>query len=117
MPAKNSEQTPNKMKTRLRLEPNGTVNPISELRVRVKGNKLNNSIPVSDQPNTIIEDVLETVFLEPITNETSKIPQVKQRLQERMITTDKYNDELSNLRDRLKENVNKINAMWDNIEA
>ena len=105
MPAKNSEKTPNKMKTRSRierLEPNGTINPINELRVRVNGNTLNNSIPVNDQPNKNIEDILETVFLEPITNEANKIPQMKQRLQEGKITADEYNDELSNLKDRLK---------------
>ena len=50
MPAKNLEKTPNKMKTRSKLEPNGTINPINELRVRVNGNTLNNSIPVNEQP-------------------------------------------------------------------
>ena len=53
MPAKNSEKTPNKMKTRSRLEPNGTINPINELRVRVNGNTLNNSILINDQPKKI----------------------------------------------------------------
>ena len=117
MPAKNSEKTPNKMKTRSRLEPNGTINPINELRVRVNGHTLNNSIPVNDQPNKNIEDILETVFLEPITNEANKIPQMKQRLQEGKITADEYNDELSNLKDRLKEIVNKMNVIRDNIKA
>ena len=105
MPAKNSEKTPNKMKTRSRLErlePSGTINPINERRIRVNGNTLKNSIPVNNQPNKNIEDILETVFLEPITNETNKIPQMKQRLQEGNITADEYNDELSNLKDRLK---------------
>ena len=117
MPAKNSEKTLIKMKTRSRLEPNGTINPINELRVRVNENKLNNSIPVNDQPNINIEDILETVFLEPITNEANKIPQMKQRPQEGKITADEYNDQLSNLKDRLKENVNKMNLMRDNIKA
>ena len=57
MPVKNSEKTPNKIKTRSRLErlePNGTINPINELRVRVNRNILNNSIPVNDQPNKTI---------------------------------------------------------------
>ena len=107
MPAKNSEKTSNKMKTRSRLEPNGTINPINELRVRVNENKLNNSIPVNDQTNKNIEDILETTFLELITNEASKIPQMKQRLQEGKITSDQYNDELSNLKDRLKEIITK----------
>ena len=52
MPAKKSEN--NKMKTRLRLELNGTIlnniNPVNELRVRVNGTTLNNSIPVNEQP-------------------------------------------------------------------
>ena len=68
------------MKTRSRLEklePNKTINPINELRVTVNGNALNNSIPVNDQPNKNIEDILETVFLEPITNEANKIPHMK----------------------------------------
>ena len=72
MPAKNSEKTPNKMKTRSRLEPNGTINPINELRVRVNGNTIKNSIPVNDLPNTSIEDILETVFIKPTTNEAKK---------------------------------------------
>ena len=62
MPAKNSEKTPDKMKTRSRLkrlEPKGTIYPINELRVRVNGNIFNNSIPVNDQPNNNIEDILE----------------------------------------------------------
>ena len=42
------------MKTRPRLKPNGTISPINELRVRVNGNTLNNSIPVNDHPNTNI---------------------------------------------------------------
>ena len=74
MPAKKSEN--NKMKTRLRLELNGTIlnniNPVNELRVRVNGTTLNNSIPVNEQPKTNIDDVLETAFLEPIINETRK---------------------------------------------
>ena len=72
MPAKNSENTRNKMKTRSRLEPNGTINPINELRVRVNGNTIKNSIPVNDLPNTSIEDILETVFIKPTTNEAKK---------------------------------------------
>ena len=55
MPAKNPEN--NKIKTRSRLEPNGTVlnniNPVNELRVRVNGTTLNNSIPVNEQPKKI----------------------------------------------------------------
>ena len=120
IPAKNSEKTPNKMKTRSRLEklePNKTINPINELRVRVNGNALNNSIPVNDQPNKNIEDILETVFLELITNEASKIPQMKQRLQEEKITANEYNDELSNLKDTLKDIVNNMKVMRDNVKA
>ena len=117
MQAQNSEKTPNKMKSRSRLEPNGTINQINELRVRVNGNTLNNSIPVNDLPNTNIKDILETVFFKPITNEASKIPQMKQRLQEEKITADEYNDELRNLKDRLKEIVNKMNVIRDNIKA
>ena len=82
MPAKNPEN--NKIKTRSRLEPNGTVlnniNPVNELRVRVNGTTLNNSIPVNEQPKQNIDDILETAFYEPIINETSKIPQMKQNL-------------------------------------
>ena len=51
MPAKNSEKTPNKMKTRSRLErlePNENINPINELRVTFNGNTLKNSILVND---------------------------------------------------------------------
>ena len=115
--AKNSEKTPNKIKTRSKLEPNGTINSIYDLRVGVNGNTLNNYIPVNDQPNINIEDILETVFLESITNEVSKIPHMKQRLQEGKITADEYNDELINLKDRLKEIVNKMNVMRDNIKT
>ena len=120
MPATKSEKTPNKMKTRSRLErlePNGTINPINELRVRVNGKSLNNRIPVNDQPNKNIVDILRTVFLEPITNEANKILQIKQRLQEGKITTDEYNDELSNLNDILKDIVNNMNVIRDNIKV
>ena len=120
MPAKNSEKTPNKMKTRSRLkriEPNGIINLINELRVRVNGNTLNNSIPVNDQPNENIEDYLETAFLEPIGNEARKIPQMKQILQEGKITAGEYDDELTDLKDRVKEIVNNMNVMRDNIKA
>ena len=62
MPAKNSES--NKMKTRSRLERNGTIlnniNPVNGLRVRVNEIVLNNSISVNEQPKTNIDDVLET---------------------------------------------------------
>ena len=83
MPAKNSEN--NKMKTRslVRLEPNGTA--------------LDNSIPTNEQPKPNIDDILETALYEPIVNETSKIPKMKQKLQDGKITTDKYNTELKNL--------------------
>ena len=54
MPAKKLEKTPNKLNTRSTLEPNRSINPINELRVRVNGNTLNNSIPVNDHPNTNI---------------------------------------------------------------
>ena len=99
------------------LEPNGTINLINELRVRVNGNTLNNSTSVNDQPNKNIEDYLETVFIEPISNEANKIPQIKQRLQEGKIMADEYNDKLGNLKDRLKEIVNSMNIMRDNIKA
>ena len=105
------------MKTRSRLEPNGTINPINELRVRVNGKSLNNRIPVNDQPNKNIVDSLRTVFLEPITNEANKILQIKQRLQEGKITADEYNDELSNLKDTLKDIVNNMKVMRDNVKA
>ena len=40
------------MKTKARLEPNGTIlnniNPVNELRVRVNGTTLNNNIPVNE---------------------------------------------------------------------
>ena len=42
---------------------------------------------------------------------------MKQRLQEGKITVDEYNNELCNLKDRVKEIVNKMNVMRDNIEA
>ena len=42
---------------------------------------------------------------------------MKQRLQEGKITADEYNDELSNLKYRLQEIVNKMNVMQDNIKA
>ena len=119
MPAKKSEKTPNKMKTRSildRLEPNGTINPINELRVRVNGHTLNNSIPVNDQPNKNIEDIIETIYLEPITNEANKIQQMKQRLREGKIQADEYNDELSNLKDILKEIINNRNVIRDNYQ-
>ena len=117
MPAKKLEKTPNKLNTRSTLEPNRNINLINELRVRVNGNTLNNSIPVNDRLTKNIDEILETEFLEPIAVEASKIPQMKQRLQEEKITADEYNDELSNLKDRLKEIVNKMNEMWDNIKA
>ena len=41
---------------------------------------------------------------------------MKQRLQEGKITADEYNDELSNLKDRLKEIINNINVMRDNYQ-
>ena len=42
---------------------------------------------------------------------------MKQRLQEGEITADEYNDELSNLKDRVKEIQTKMNAMRDEIKA
>ena len=117
MPAKNSES--NKMKTRSRLERNGTIlnniNPVNGLRVRVNETVLNNSISVNEQPKTNIDDVLETAFHEPIINETSKIPQMEQKLQNEKITTKEYNTELRNLKDRLHEII--MNIMRDNIKA
>ena len=83
MPAKNSEK--NKMKTRslVRLEPNGPT--------------LDNIIPIKEHSNTNINDILETVFHEPIFNETSKFPKMKQKFQDGKITTDEYNTELNNI--------------------
>ena len=56
IPAKNSEN--NKIKTRylVRLKSNGTI--------------FDNSIPTNEQPKKYIDDMLETVFHEPIFNET-----------------------------------------------
>ena len=109
------------MKTRLRLELNGTIlnhiNPVNELRVGVNGTTLNNSIPVNEQPKKNINNILETVFHEPIINELSKIPQMKQKLQDGKITAKEYNTELRNLKDRLHDIVNRMNIMRDNIKA
>ena len=93
------------MKTRslVRLKPNGTT--------------LDNSIPTNEQPKLNIEDILETAFYEPIVNETSKIPKMKQKLQDGKITTDKYNTELNNLKDRSAEIVKKMNIIRDSIKA
>ena len=103
MPAKNSEN--NKMKTRSleRLESNGTT--------------LDNSIPTNEQPKPNIDDILKTACCEPIVNETIKILKMKQKLQDRKITTDEYNTELNNLKDRLAKIVKKINIMRDSIKA
>ena len=100
---KNSES--NKMKTRslVRLKPNGTT--------------LDNSIQTNEQPKPNIEDILETAFYEQIVNETSKIPKMKQRLQDGKITTDEYNIQLNNLKDRSAEIVKKMNIMRDSIKA
>ena len=107
------------MKTRLRLELNGTIlnniNPVNELRVRVNETVLKNSISVNEQPKINIDDVLETAFHEPIINETSKIPQMKQKLQNEKITTKEYNTELRNLKDKLHEII--MNIMRDNIKV
>ena len=87
----------------LRLEPNGTA--------------LNNSIPENEQPNkTNIDDILENVFQEPIMNEKNKISKMKQNFQDGKITTDEYNIELKNLKDRLVEIVKKMNIMRNNIK-
>ena len=56
------------MKTRflVRLEPNGTI--------------LDNSITTNEQLETNIDDMLDTIFHEPMFNETSKLSKMKQKL-------------------------------------
>ena len=66
-------------------------------RLESNGTTLDNSIPIKEQSKTNINDILETVFHEPIFNETSKFPKMKQKFQDGKITTDEYNTELNNI--------------------
>ena len=61
--------------------------------------------------------MLETIFHEPIFNETSKLSKMKQKFQIGKITTDEYNTEINNRKDRLAEIVKKMNIMRDSIKA
>ena len=87
--------------------------------VRLESNEttLDNSIPTNEQPNKNIDDMLETAFHGPIFNEISKLPKMKQKLQDGDITTDEYNIELNSLKDRLAGIVKKMNIMRDSIKA
>ena len=60
--------------------------------------------------------MLERTFHEPVKNETSKIPKMKQDLQDGKITVDEYNTKLKNLKDRLGKIVEKMNEMRDDFK-
>ena len=78
---------------------------------------LDNSILTNEQPKPNIDDIPETTFYETIVNEISTIPKIKQKLQDGKITTDEYNTELNNLKDRLAEIVKKMNVIRGNVKA
>ena len=103
IPAKNSENNNVSTRSLVRLESNGII--------------LDNSIPSNEQSKTNIDVTLETVFHDPIFYETSKLPKVNQKLQDGKITTNEYNTELNNLKDRLAEIVRKMNIIRETIKA